>query len=448
LRRRQLRSVAAIAAIAALFYFTHERGQPTEPEKDRLPLPQNPPVAEPAEPEYRLSRALLGRGGTLDSGLEKLGIPWESRPELIEALGVHLDLRRLSPETGLSVARDAGGTLLLVACRPDLESYVRVTLTGDSASEAEPVPVPVRSTVKTAGGIIESTVFHALSDLPDSTFLTLTFADIFQWDVDLFVDPRPGDRVRVVYESRHLALPPADLPPFGKSGTQEGAYLGVGRILAASYDGERARSTAYWVEDDGNSGSYYDNEGRSLRKTFLKSPLNYRRISSAFTHRRRHPITRKIVPHHGVDFAADFGTPVVAAADGRVVSAGWQGALGKAVRIRHGNSFTTTYGHLRGFARGIRKGAVVEQNKVIGYVGSTGRATGPHLHYTLSHHGRAINPMTFENPSAEPLDHSLFPRLESAKRIWMPALRSIHLGPMKAAIFQPPTLSEHPDPTS
>jgi murein DD-endopeptidase MepM/ murein hydrolase activator NlpD len=172
----------------------------------------------------------------------------------------------------------------------------------------------------------------------------------------------------------------------------------------------------------GAGGRYYDADGDPLHKTFLKSPLNYRRISSRFSNARRNPVTRRVVPHHGVDFAAAPGTPVVAAADGRVVSTGWQGALGHAVRIRHGSEYTTVYGHLRGFAAGIRAGTDVRQNQVIGYVGSSGRATGPHLHYTLTHRGRPIDPMRFRNPPVEPLAPEMMPRLERAKLAWAPLL--------------------------
>jgi murein DD-endopeptidase MepM/ murein hydrolase activator NlpD len=129
-----------------------------------------------------------------------------------------------------------------------------------------------------------------------------------------------------------------------------------------------------------------------------------------------------VVPHHGVDFAAAPGTPVVAAADGRVITAGWHGALGRTVRIRHGSEYVTVYGHLRGFARGIRAGSEVRQNQVIGYVGSTGRATGPHLHYTMIHRDRPVDPLRFRNPPVDPLPPELVPRLERSRRTWAPFL--------------------------
>jgi murein DD-endopeptidase MepM/ murein hydrolase activator NlpD len=233
--------------------------------------------------------------------------------------------------------------------------------------------------------------------------LVAAYADIFQWDVDLLVEPRTGDLVRIVYEVNEVGEIPEDLPPFEGAPRESGALLGVGRILAASYDGRIARAHAFWVGDEKGDGDYFDLDGRPLRKTFLKSPLNYRRITSGFSRARRHPVTRRVVPHHGIDYAAAPGTPVVAAADGRIASAGWDGPLGKAVRIRHGSEYVTVYGHLRAIAKGIRRGVEVRQNQVIGYVGATGRATGPHLHYTMIHRGRPVDPRRIDNPSGEPL---------------------------------------------
>jgi murein DD-endopeptidase MepM/ murein hydrolase activator NlpD len=314
-----------------------------------------------------------------------------------------------------------------LSLRTETERYLRITqLSGasDQPLRSEWVALPILVSEQTESGFVESSVAQALGHARHGTLLTVAFADIFQWDIDLLVEPRPGDRVRIVYEERHWGELPPDLPPYGKRVERSGEQLDPGRILAASYAGRNAEATAFWVEDEEGRGSYYDAQGAPLRKTFLKSPLNYRRISSGFSHGRRHPITRKVVPHHGVDFAAAPGTPVVATADGRVVSAGWDGPLGRAVRIRHGSEYVTVYGHLRSYARGVRRGVQVEQNQVIGYVGSSGRATGPHLHYAMIHGGGSINPMRFQNPPAEPLPVELRPRLVLARQRWSPLIAS------------------------
>jgi len=148
---------------------------------------------------------------------------------------------------------------------------------------------------------------------------------------------------------------------------------------------------------------YYDAEGNSLQRVFLKSPLNYRRISSYFSRRRFHPILKIYRPHYGVDYAAPTGTPVVTIGDGRVVYAGWKGGLGRYVEIRHNNVYTSCYGHLSRFAKGIRRGARVRQGQVIGYVGATGLATGPHLDFRVKRFGSYVNPLTVDYPRAEPL---------------------------------------------
>ena len=380
-----------------------------------------PTESKPVGPALR---GTLGRGGTLISELDRLALPAGSvRERLLEALDGVLELRRLPPRTGITLSRDARGNPRL-AVRAESDRFVRVSLDGSGGPpRVERVELPVVAEARTAGGTVTSSVSRTLEAAPWGRQLTLAFAEIFQWDVDLLTDPRPGDVVRIVYELRSLGPLPEDLPPFGDRVGRTGDPLGPGRILAASYRGAIASSTAFWVDGPGGRGGYYDDRGAPLRKTFLKSPLNYRRISSHFSRARRHPVTRRVVPHHGVDFAAASGTPVVAAADGRVVAAGWDGALGRAVRLRHGSDYVTVYGHLRGFARGLRNGSEVRQNEVIGYVGATGRATGPHLHYTLIERGRPVDPLTFDNPPVEPLPGSLLPRLERARLAWSEMLQ-------------------------
>jgi len=384
-----------------------------------------PEKENPPEPVLRSERTELGRGGTLAEALERLDVPGDIRRPLLEEISAHVDPRKLSPRTGLLARVDHANSWRELAVRPEAGRFLRVSI--DRQAEAPRlaahwIELPVEVEVHAVSGTIEDSVAQALADSPDGRALVPAFADIFQWDVDLLVDPRPGDRVRLVYEIERLGQLPSGLPGFGGAPSETGEVLGIGRILAASYTGEISRANAFWIEDDQGAGNYYDVGGRPLRKTFLKSPLNYRRISSRFSRARRNPVTRRVVPHHGVDYAAQSGTPVVAAADGRVASAGWDGALGRAVRIRHGSEYVTIYGHLRGFARGIRRGAEVRQNQVIGYVGSSGRATGPHLHYTVIHGGRAIDPMRMKNPPVEALDPELLPDLAVAVRRWRPLL--------------------------
>jgi len=381
-------------------------------------------TVEPDRPVYRVTHASLGQGGTLGAAFERGGLSGEMRQAALAAAAEIVDLRRVPASTGLAFVHD-DDRLIGVALRTRSDRFVRIRFDAAGQARADEVLLPVETTVETAAAIIDQSVAQALSTTRHGTRLTADYADIFQWDVDLLVDPRPGDAVRMVYEVHRLGPAPDDLPGFANSATRQGEFLRLGRILAASYEGRIASAEALWVEDESGDGDFYDIEGQPLRKSFLKSPLNYRRISSGFSRARRHPITRKVVPHHGVDFAAAPGTPVVATADGQVVAAGWDGPLGRCVRIRHGSEYVTVYGHLKGFARGVRRGVQVRQNDVIGYVGSTGRATGPHLHYTMIRSGRPINPMTFENPPSAALAVAKLPLLEAARRRFIPRLEAL-----------------------
>ncbi len=377
-------------------------------------------------PETTPIETVVGPRGTLDGALAELGLEPDSRHRVIRALRDELDLRRLSPDTGLIGWIDAAGTIGRLTIRAEAGAFVRVQSPLSDLPQVERVELPVVSRVETAAGAIASSVHQALSDSSHHGHqLTLAYADIMQWDVDLLVDPRPGDEIRVIYEAQYVGEVPQDMPSFGDRASVPGQFLRIARILAASYEGNIASARAFWVDDSDGSGGYFDDDGRPLQKAFLKSPLNYRRISSKFSRNRRHPVTRKVVPHHGVDFAAASGTPVVAAADGRVVSTGWDGPLGRAIRLRHGSEYVTVYGHLKGVAKGIRSGTEVRQNQVIGYVGATGRATGPHLHYTLLVRGKPVDPLRFRSPSAAPLRPELLPSLDRAKAAWAPVLGSI-----------------------
>ncbi len=392
-----------------------------------------PPAAETKDPppEVRAvpapvagrpwSHTTLGRGETLARALARVQASDAIAAGYAAALAERIDLRRLPAGTGLAVSRDTEGRVVALALRyGPARDYLRVTTTPAGGTEVEARPLPLRREVRRLSARVDTTVAEALAtaDAELGGALTLAFSEIVQWDVDLFVDPRPGDTIRVVYEVLRLGEVPEDLPPFGDEPCAAGEVVGLGRILAAAYLGERQRVEAYWVSWDAENGGYYDGRGRALRKTFLRGPLNYRRVSSRFAHRRLHPITREVIPHHGVDFAAAAGTPVVAAADGHVHFAGWRGPLGRAVELRHGGGYRTLYGHLERIARGVRPGVPVKQNQVIGYVGSTGRATGPHLHYAVLRRGRPIDPLRMANPPAAALEPAYGFELARAQRMW------------------------------
>ncbi|MBN1541924.1 M23 family metallopeptidase, partial [candidate division KSB1 bacterium] len=209
-------------------------------------------------------------------------------------------------------------------------------------------------------------------------------------------------------------------------------------ILAGNYTQKDSSYTAFYYKNSGGKGGYYDAEGRSFQKTFLKSPLNYTRISSHFTGARRHPILKIVRPHYAVDFAAPIGTPVSAAGDGVIIEKGYNKGLGKYLKIRHTNKrYVTRYGHLNGFAPGIEKGAVVQQKQVIGYVGKTGLATGPHLDYAFYDNGRPINPLKIKSSSGDPIAPEERGAFEQVKLLSLAQLHRAALAVAYADVFTP-----------
>ena len=232
--------------------------------------------------------------------------------------------------------------------------------------------------------------------LSEATVLEL--GDVFAFNIDFTTEIMEGDQFMVVYEKR----------------TREGKDAPDGRILGAKFINQGESHYAYYFDNDG-SGGYYDAEGHLLERQFLKAPLSYRRISSGYTGSRRNPIIRKITAHYQIDYAAPKGTPIVSTARGTVTSAGWEGGWGNMVRIRHDNGYTTHYGHLSGFAKGIRSGSSVSQGQLVGFVGSTGWSTGPHLDYGMRINGAPVNPLNLKLPKGAPLGENKMGAFENVK---------------------------------
>ena len=243
---------------------------------------------------------------------------------------------------------------------------------------------PVRTVTKSAEAVIESSLWNALSgqDLPVE--LALELSEIYAWTIDFF-GLQKGDTIRVYYDEQYV----------------DSTRIGIGRIHAANFYHGRRWQDAYWYE--GGVSGYFDHEGKSLRKAFLKAPLNYKRISSHFSYARKHPIHKVVRPHTGVDYAAPTGTPVVSIGDGVVTFKAYKGGGGNTVKIRHNSVYTTAYLHLSGYAKGLAVGQHVKQGQVIGYVGSTGSATGPHLDFRVWKDGTPIDPLKMVSPPVEPV---------------------------------------------
>lgn len=243
----------------------------------------------------------------------------------------------------------------------------------------EDIPYVIDTT--NARGTITDSLFVAAQEVGVEDKVTLKLADIFSSDIDFATDVQKGDSFSLVYEKRSLDGKPAS----------------AGKVLAAKFTNNGVTYSAIRYND-----KFYNENGESLARQFLKSPLNYARISSGFSFKRTNPVTKQVTPHRAIDYAADSGTPVIATADGKVTVAGSKGGLGITVEIKHGN-YLTQYAHLSGIAKDVKKGVDVVQGDIIGYVGSTGISTGPHLQYAMFENGSPINPLTTEFPRGESL---------------------------------------------
>lgn len=245
---------------------------------------------------------------------------------------------------------------------------------------------PVTVERRYADVTINSSLWNDMLAAEVSPLLIVNLSDIYAWTIDFFALQK-GDRFRVLYEEKVC----------------DGEVIAIDTVRYAvfSHDGAELPMVMFNQHDGGNI--WWNEKGESMRKAFLKAPLNYSRISSGFSYARRHPVTRKVQPHTGVDYAAPKGTPVMTIGDGTVISVKYEGAGGNTVRIRHNSVYTTAYLHLSKYAKGLRAGQRVRQGEVIGYVGSTGRSTGPHLDFRVWKNGTPINPLKMDSPPAEPL---------------------------------------------
>ena len=262
-----------------------------------------------------------------------------------------------------------------------------IILQNEEGFDISRTAIPYTVEQQLINGTITSSLFGAVIATGESESLALNLADIFAWDIDFIRDIQSGDSFQVLVEKRF----------------REGKQAGYGRILAATFTNCGETYRGFLFKDGERSPAYYDENGKSLRKAFLKAPLSFSRISSGYTMRRLHPITKTYKPHPAIDYAAPTGTPIKTVGDGVVVKATYNRFNGNYVKIRHPGSWVTMYNHMSRFGRGIKSGKKVRQGQVIGYVGSTGRSTGPHLDYRMYKNGRTVNPLRVKSPSVAPV---------------------------------------------
>jgi murein DD-endopeptidase MepM/ murein hydrolase activator NlpD len=321
---------------------------------------------------------IIGEGETLSAVFKKHGLSIDELFAISQAAASVHKLKELHPGRPYNIIIDDKKSINSFTYGIDDSTILKIERV-DGSFRAQKSVMPYESRVLTIGGQIEDNLISAIGTQSEDHLLALQVSDILAWDIDFTCDLRRGDTFKIVVEGLY----------------HEGKFKKYGKILSAEFINNKQKYLAYRFEYDGNAG-YYDASGKSLRRAFLKAPLSFRRISSSYTRKRLHPILRIYRPHRGVDYVAAAGSAVSATADGNVVSAGYQGDYGKLVVIAHRNGYKTFYGHLSRIKQDLRQGREVKQSDVIGYVGSTGLSSGPHLHYEIRQGGSHVNPLRFK----------------------------------------------------
>ena len=338
-----------------------------------------------AQDAFQVEDQAIARNQTFSQLLASHGVSSEVIHQLVELAEPVFDLRHLRADRALRIYKDALTGEAQRAIYP-IDPIRYLVFDFDDPLRVYEASHPVTTTQKEAGGTITSSPYQTLQDQGANTALAVALSKIFAWQIDFYHIQR-GDNFKVIYEDQEV----------------NGESVGLNKVLAVRF--EHAGKTFYAFNmGEGERDAFYDEQGNSLRLAFLKAPLEYTRISSRYTKRRFHPVQKRYKAHLGTDFAAPTGTPIYAASDGVVLAAAYTRGNGNYVKIKHNETYTTGYLHMSRRAKGMRRGKRVKQGDVIGYVGSTGLATGPHLCYRFWKNGRQVDPLKLDLPSASPID--------------------------------------------
>lgn len=353
-------------------------------------------------PKFSVMRGRIERGRTLASALSRVVSDREIH-DLVESARASYDLKDVRPGQPFRLSLGEDGKLRTFAYAIDELRTLRVSKRVDGL-HADVASRQYEVRVGTAAGVIQSSLFETIDAMGEKDELAVELSEIFAWDIDFNTAIQRGDTFRVAVEKLYL----------------DGELRRYGKVLAAEFVNSGRILRAVRFEGRDGTASYYEPSGEPLKKAFLKSPLRFTRVSSRFSSGRFHPVLHVTRAHNGTDLAATYGTPVRAIGHGTVVAAGYQGGYGNLVAVRHANGYTSYYGHLSKIL--VRAGARVSQSDLVGLVGATGLATGPHLHYGIMRNGAWADPMRIQSPPAEPLRAEDRPAFEALSKIAVDSL--------------------------
>ncbi|MCX7784900.1 MAG: peptidoglycan DD-metalloendopeptidase family protein [candidate division WOR-3 bacterium] len=349
------------------------------------------PTHKPVKPKIAIQNYTIKSGEVLSTLLNRVGILPSTNEKIMKSLSlINFPFKSIRTTDTFKFFYQ-NDTLIKIEYKKNYANIYLIRLQNDTPSVAMAY-INVQTEPKLVKGAISSSLYESMLNQGETAELVSDYADILSWEIDFFTETQTGDSFFVLVEKKYV----------------DSLCVAYGQIKAVRYKGRIGDFYGFYFIDPKGNKDYYDKEGKSLRKAFLKSPLRYSRVSSFFSKRRYHPILRIVRPHHGVDYVAPQGTPVSAIGDGTITFAGWKQGYGRLIEIAHAQRFKSRYGHLSGFGAGIRTGKKVYQGQVIGYVGATGLATGPHLHFEILRNGQWVNPLKIIPPRAEPVKPEYF----------------------------------------
>lgn len=391
--------------------------------------PPPPPTPTPA------FAGVIGKNASFFDIMTACGVTPQDINTIAKAAKSVYDLRRVYPGQRYECYMDSAGGLETFILKINEEGYIEVGKEGDDFI-VEHREYPFETDMRSASGLIEHSLYASILGQSLPVELGAKLTDIFAWDIDFFTEIRKNDYFRVIYEEKTRA----DAPEAERE-------TRVGRIIAAEFNTSGVSHYAFLFENETDLADYFDQDGKSLRKQLLKAPLSYTRISSSFSRKRYHPVLHHYAPHYGIDYTAPAGTPVMSTGDGTVMIASYRRGNGNYVKIRHNSNYITYYLHLSRFAKGIKAGVKVRQGQVIGYVGSTGHATGPHLDYRVKKNDRFVNPRKIKLPPAKPVSEENMARFQNLRDDLIEKMQRIPIKDWRTEYFAESSTSSTANPT-
>ncbi len=399
--------VFGILLLSACRQSSEKAEQAATEEKEILPEAKADSIFGFPKDSFILSEGSIREGEFLSDILTRYGVSYLTIDKVAKAARPVFDVRYLQKGKPYYVLRNSDSVACCFIYQPNAVEYVVYDFSDPDSIVVYEDEKEVDRVERKIAGVINSSLYETMQEIGVNALLALKLADIYAWSID-FYRIQKGDRFKVIFEEKFV----------------DGVSVGVGDIKAAVFYHRNEPFYAFYFNDSTAAG-YYDENGISVRKAFLKSPVKFSTLTSRYSLRRYHPILKRVKAHLGTDYAAPYGTPILSTGDGVVIAASYTRGNGNYVKIRHNSTYTTQYLHMKRFAKGIRSGKAVKQGDVIGYVGSTGLATGPHVCYRFWKNGRQVDPLREKFPPSKPLPEEKKPAFESLKDKYMQALDEI-----------------------